>query len=321
MSRTLSNDLIELKPNVEYREPVLKFDFPGLKIGTASYEEGPTGCTVFHFSKRSVFTTDFRGGSGPFLINYHLNIIDAICLAGGSLYGFEAITGVTAELLKQQDYSSDWFQIPLVAGAICYDLGWRNNVIYPDKDLGRAALASAREGVFPMGNQGAGRAATVGKLDPKLMEAGGQGAAFTEIDDTKILFFTVTNSLGALVDKSGRVVRGNYDKSKKKRYKSYELIKNRRISLANEGNTTLSLLVTNQKFSVYELHQIAKQIHSYLSRAIDPFHTVDDGDVLFAVTTNEVKNKKLSTSEFGIIASDIAWDAVLNSFEPKFKLF
>jgi hypothetical protein len=27
--------------------PVLEFDFPGLQVGVAAYEEGPTGCTVF----------------------------------------------------------------------------------------------------------------------------------------------------------------------------------------------------------------------------------------------------------------------------------
>jgi hypothetical protein len=26
----------------------LRFDFPGLRVGIAEYEDGPTGCTVFH---------------------------------------------------------------------------------------------------------------------------------------------------------------------------------------------------------------------------------------------------------------------------------
>ena len=90
----LSNDLLELEPKTNIRNPTLRFDFPGLKIGVATYEDGPTGCTTFHFNKKSKFVTDFRGGSGPFLINSHLNIIDAICLTGGSIYGYEAITGV-----------------------------------------------------------------------------------------------------------------------------------------------------------------------------------------------------------------------------------
>ena len=312
---SLSNDLLKLVPKTSIRDPKLTFEFSGLKIGVATYEEGPTGCTTFHFDKKAKMVNDFRGGSGPFLINSHLNVIDAICFTGGSLYGFEAITGITSELLKMQNYKSEWFTIPLVAGAICYDLGWRKNVIYPDKLLARAAIRTERQGIFPLGNQGAGRATTVGKLNYPLLEPGGQGGSFIKIGDTKILFFTVTNSLGALIDKNGFVVRGNYDRTKDRRFLSKDIIKHYEVHSYN-ANTTLNLLVTNQKFSVYELNQIARQVHSSLSKAIDPIHTVDDGDVLFAVTTDEIDNRSLPSSAFGIEASELAWDAILKSFEP-----
>ncbi|MHA2365760.1 MAG: P1 family peptidase [Candidatus Hodarchaeales archaeon] len=318
-NKPLSNDLIDLKPKTNYRDPVLKFDFPGLKIGIGEYEEGPTGCTVFHFAKRVRMTSDFRGGSGPFIINQHAEWIDAICFTGGSLYGHEAITGVNSELLKMQGYKSDWLTVPMVAGAICYDLGWRANTIYPDKKLARATIVSARENIFPLGNQGAGRLATVGKLVISMVEPGGQGAAFLEIGKTKILFFTVVNSLGALIDKSGKVVRGNYDRKNDKRVSGLELLKKHHAINEHSGNTTLNLLVTNQKFNRLELIQIARQVHTSLSRAIDPYHTIDDGDILFAVTTDDVENKDLPVAAFGIAASDIAWDAVLNSFEPDYE--
>ena len=187
-------------------------------------------------------------------------------------------------------------------------------MIYPDKNLARAAIRTERDGIFPLGNQGAGRATTVGKLNYNLLEPGGQGGSFIEIGDTKILFFTVTNSLGALINKQGQVVRGNFDRQKNKKILSRDLVKEYEVYSYN-ANTTLNLLVTNQKFSVYELNQIARQVHSSLSKAIDPYHTVDDGDVLFAVTTDEIENKSLSTSAFGIEASDVAWNAVLSSFE------
>ena len=29
----------------------LELDFPGLEIGIAEYEEGPTGCTVLNFTR------------------------------------------------------------------------------------------------------------------------------------------------------------------------------------------------------------------------------------------------------------------------------
>jgi L-aminopeptidase/D-esterase-like protein len=48
-----------------------------------------------------------------------------------------------------------------------------------------------------------------------------------------------------------------------------------------------------------------------MARAIQPFHTVYDGDVLYAVTTNEVSNPALDAISAGVVASELAWDAVL----------
>ena len=39
----------------------LTFDFPGLRIGVAEYDEGPTGCTVFHFEGGAMLERDVRG--------------------------------------------------------------------------------------------------------------------------------------------------------------------------------------------------------------------------------------------------------------------
>ena len=57
-----------------------------------------------------------------------------------------------------------------------------------------------------------------------------------------------------------------------------------------------------------------------MARAIQPFHSMNDGDVLFAVTTGEVENRSLNLTDLGLLTSELAWDAVLNSFarkEPK----
>jgi len=35
----------KLTPHVSYDGPALKFDFPGVMVGVAEYEEGPTGTT------------------------------------------------------------------------------------------------------------------------------------------------------------------------------------------------------------------------------------------------------------------------------------
>jgi L-aminopeptidase/D-esterase-like protein len=47
-----------------------------------------------------------------------------------------------------------------------------------------------------------------------------------------------------------------------------------------------------------------------MARAIQPFHALVDGDVLFTVTTNDVE-EELGSIELGVVASELAWDAVL----------
>ena len=79
------------------------------------------------------------------------------------------------------------------------------------------------------------------------------------------------------------------------------------------GNTTLSLVVTNQALSYRELQRLAMQTHTSMARAIHPFHTEHDGDLLFAATTAEIHNVTLEAGDLAAWASELAWDAVLAS--------
>lgn len=284
----------------------LTFDFPGLRIGVAEYEEGPTGCTVFHFPSGAMIERDVRGGSpGTF---GDLDWVDAICLAGGSLYGLEACTGVAAELFEQRNYDTGWTAIADVTGAIIFDFGPRENAVYPDKELGRAALRAAEEGSFPLGQRGAGRSATVGKtFGFELAEPGGQGGAFRQIGPTRVAVFTVVNAVGAVVDRDGTVVRGHFERHTGERRALVEGIEAR----VTGGSTTLTVIATSQKLDRWVLRQLARQVHTSMARAIHPFHALTDGDVLFAATTNEVENDELDSLTLGVVASELAWDAVL----------
>src|SRR5216117_1737137 len=202
-----SNDTLHPKPITEIdAKRWLDVDFSGLEIGVAEYAEGPTGCTVFHFPEGASMHIDVRGGS-PGINGEHLQVINAICFAGGSLYGLEASTGVAAELFAKRGYSTKWMDIALVAGAIIFDYGRRENAIYPDKELGRAATRALRAGRFPLGPHGAGCSATAGHGE--TAEPSGQGGAFRVVGKTRIAVFTVVNAYGAIVDRAGTVVRGN----------------------------------------------------------------------------------------------------------------
>src|SRR5262249_39290027 len=135
-------------------------------------------------------------------------------------------SGVTAELWAKRNYSTRWEDVALVSGAVIYDFTPRGNAIYPDKALGRAALQAARPDVFPLGPHGAGCSATVGKwlLAPYQHEKGGQGGAFRQIGQTKIAVFAVVNSLGAIVNRQGEVVRGHLNPKTGKRHHIRDVI-------------------------------------------------------------------------------------------------
>jgi L-aminopeptidase/D-esterase-like protein len=315
-----TNDALELVPRTELPGSTLELDFPGLEIGCAEYDEGPTGCTVFSFlPDGAACSTDVRGGS-PGTIGAQYEWVHAICLAGGSLYGLEAATGVAAEIFAQRGYATGWLDIPLVAGAIVFDYGGRETAIYPDKALGRAAVRAARAGVFPVGARGAGRSATVGKtFEFAQGEPAGQGGAFRLIGDARVAVFTVVNAVGAIVDREGAVVRGHLDLATGIRRGLVAGVEERlaegRSVRPPPSSTTLTVVVTNLRLDQRSLRSLARQVHASMARAIHPFHALVDGDVLFAVTTNEVESPLLDPIGLGVIASELAWDAVLRAVE------
>ena len=300
MSGPVTNDVIHPVPRTEFpKGRALEFDFPGLEIGVAEYEEGPTGCTVFHLAKVASLSIDVRGGS-PGVNGQHLDAINAICFAGGSLYGLEASTGVAAELFRMRGYSTKWIDIALVSGAIIFDYGTRQNAIYPDKELGRAAVRAMRPGRFPLGARSVGRSATASHGAGG--ELAGQGGAYRESGPTKILAFVVVNAYGCIVDRSGKVVRG----------KPTGPVPGR---VPRSGNTTLSLVVTNQKLDRLQLQSIGRQVHTSMARGIQPFHARWDGDVMYMASTQDVANAELDEVTLGELASDAMWDAILASYD------
>lgn len=307
--------------------PALRFDLPGVEIGVAEYPEGPTGATVFHFPTPVMVVVDVRGGS-PGTINsdtlrlaYDEPYVDAITFAGGSSYGLSVATGVAEALRDRREDAGALANIATVAGAIIFDLGSRRfTTITPDAALARAALDAARPGVFPQGAAGAGRFATQGGFF-NARTWSGQGGAFRQIGPTRVAVFTVVNALGHVVDREGRVVRcagprpdecGTITDRIGERLAALEPADGAEPG----GNTTLTLVVTNQRLPVWALQRLATQVHMAMGRAIQPYATTADGDVLFAATTGEIDNDEMSVEELGLLASEVAWDAVLASVPP-----
>jgi L-aminopeptidase/D-esterase-like protein len=326
------------KPHVSYDGPALTFDFPGVKIGVAEYEEGPTGTTVLYFPTPVVAAVDVRGGA-PGTVNtdvlrlaYDDPVANAIVLSGGSSYGLSAATGVANALKDMISDSGNFDDVAVVPGAIIFDLGDRRfNTITPDEELGRAALASARGGWFPLGARGAGRFAMQGYgLD--ITQHSGQGAAFRQSGDTKVLVVTVNNG-GLVVDRKGQVMRcshpvDGYCGSIADVIAAHlATLGNPKQAGANLGNnqinpqgltrhTTITIVVTNKSLPFWALQRLGVQVHNSMARGDQPMAEGDDGDTLFTVTTGKVVGAAISDADMddlGMLASETAWDALLAS--------
>jgi hypothetical protein len=153
----------------------------------------------------------------------------------------------------------------------------------------------------------------------------GQGAAYREAGPTKVLVFTVVNAFGSIVDRQGQILRcrhmsasgcGTIVDRLSARLKSLTLNTPDSTREGPSPNTTITLVVTNQKLQPWALQRLAVHVHTSMARAIQPFATGSDGDTLYAVTTGEVDNPQLSSVNLGLLASEVAWDAVLASVPP-----
>ena len=320
---------------------VLEFDFPALRVGVAERDDGPTGTTVFYFPDGVTAAADVRGGAPgtmnvPAVMNgYEDPFFRAVVFSGGSSYGLAAATGAAEEIGRLKRNEGDHDFIAGVLGAIIYDVGGRRfSRVTPDAALGAEAVRAAIPNVFPLGARGAGRFAMQGIYFNQGAASGsyegwahsGQGGAFRQVGPTKVAVFTVVNSLGTVVDRQGRVVRCHRNDPDVSCPRIRDLMSStlsERVSSADlvpgdttgglTTNTTLTLVVTNETLSYAELRRLAVQVHTSMGRAIQPFATSADGDVLYAVTTNEVENEAFGRADLEVLASEVAWDAVLSS--------
>ncbi len=107
----------------------------GISIGHFTDRDGLTGCTVVLAPAGVTASVDIRGGAPGTLETALLSPFAAVgelhglLLTGGSAPGLGAAAGVSAFLRERgHGYRTPYARVPLVAGAVIYDLG-----------LGRAA--------------------------------------------------------------------------------------------------------------------------------------------------------------------------------------
>lgn len=326
-----------LQPVVNAHDQVLELDWPGLRVGTGEYAEGPTGVTVFYFPKRVLAAVDVLGGSPSSVNSDYLELgydypeLDAVVFAGGSWYGLEAVTAVSSALKDDGLRDGNAFgtvaspepNIAFAVGSIIFDFGPRRlNEIYPDKALAQAAFRGAREGFFPQGAHGAGRMAKFGGFFG-CNAYSGQGGAQRQSGEIKVAAFAVVNAYGLVTDRTGHPAACYPEKNWPENLRTADLLedfpavrnpdwKGRTASPGGRNsNTTISLVVVNQKLTPAELKRLAVQVHTSMSRAIQPFATLYDGDALYAVSTAEVEEQLMTGPDLGMLASEVMWDAIL----------
>lgn len=322
-------------------ENTLSYDWPMLKVGTGTYEDGPTGVTVFQFEKKALVAIDVRGG-GPGTVNapymdlgYNYAELDTIVFSGGSWYGLEAVTAVATALKDDGIRDGNAFSlepnIAMSVGSIIFDFGSRRlNEIYPDKRLAQAAFRAAKTGSFPLGAYGAGRFAKSGGFFG-CNSFSGQGGAYREIDGVKIAAFVIANPYGAITKRDGSLAACYRAEGwPEGTIHTADLMQGFPASretgksaaqdeAASSKNTTVSMIVTNQKMDPADLKRLAAQVHTSMARGIQPFATQYDGDVLYAVSTGELEEPKFYSPDLGVLASEVMWDAILASVPEQQK--
>ena len=304
------------------------FDFPELWVGSAEYEEGPTGCTLLHFPAGAQAAVDVRGGAvaGRELAGLSptdgWSEVDGVLFTGGSTFGLDSASGVMHGLLERRSGSTAFDDLPAVPTAAVYDFSGRDNSVYPDGELGLQALQNAKSGHAYVGRVGAGRHVSVGSyFGESYAEPAGQGAAFLQVQGIKIFALCVANACGHILNREGQVVAGGKDPVTGERVAVHERLLSSRshdvpsaASIRPAKNTVLSAVVTQVALDRLELLRVAIMAHAALARLVDPFHSPEDGDVVFACSTQSAPfPKDFDIGDIGVFAGRTLQDALLDA--------
>jgi L-aminopeptidase/D-esterase-like protein len=266
-------------------------DVPGIRVGQVQRvgEGWLTGVTVVLPPVGTVGGVDVRGG-GPGTHETDaldprafVSLVDAVVLTGGSAYGLVAAHG--AQRWCAQNHrgyrvgDAPEEVVPIVPAASIYDLGRGGTFhTHPTEQMGfEAALAAAispEYGPVERGTVGAGTGAAI--VDETFK--GGVGSASVrlpaEYGDVLVGALVVVNSFG-------RPLQGQ------------DLLATPSPATFRPGahpplNTTLAVVATNARLDPAQTSRMASTAHDGFARALDPVHTLADGDTIFALATGEV---------------------------------
>ncbi len=296
-------------------------DIPGLRVGHASDFAGVTGCTVILCEQGAVAGLDVRGsaantrGAEACYPGHIVEKIHAVVLAGGSAFGLEAATGVMRYLEgRGVGFETGAARVPIVAGAILYDLAIGSSAARPDAAMGEAAAAAAGDGAVEEGSVGAGTGATVGKLFgiERAMKGGVGGATVEIAGGVKVAALVVVNAFGDVVDPStGKPLAGARLSAESRELAGMAASMKQgqaRRGFTVEANTTLVVLATNAALNKVQASKLAAMAQAGCARALSPVHTMYDGDLVFALSLGEAR---ADLNALGVAAAEAVAAAIL----------
>ena len=298
-------------------------DVPGLKVGHSTDFSGVTGCTAILCEQGSIAAVDVRGGApathefGALASPSLVQRCHAILFTGGSAFGLEAASGVT-RFLSENDigFQTRVRPVPIVPAAAIFDLAIGSADCYPSVIQGYEAAQVATNDLVEQGCVGAGTGATIAKLagTERCLKGGLGSSSLIGPEGVIVGCLAVTNAIGSIYEPlSGEVIAA--PRGEAGRFLSIEesLALHTATVEASRQNTTLICVATNASLSHSQLQRLTIHAHDGLSRSIFPVHTAADGDIAFALSTEEKELEEKHLLTLAVMTTLVVERAIVKS--------
>lgn len=298
-------------------------DVKGLKVGQIEDVDALTGCTVVICEEGATCGVDVRGSAPGTRETDLLDPINsvqkvhAVVLSGGSAFGLESTCGVS-KYLEEKNIGFDVgvCKVPIVTGAVLFDLGVGDYKVRPDKEMGYKACLNASETELKQGNYGAGCGATVGKIKGlNYVTKGGIGSCSIKLDNGIVVSALIAvNAFGDIYE-DGKVIAGVLNDDKTKLLNTYEIMKSGSVKGGFKiDNTTIGIVATNAKLTKAQCKKISQMAHDGYAKSIFPIHTPHDGDAIFTMSTGKIQVDSDITL-LGSLAAEVVEKSIINAIK------
>lgn len=294
----------------------------GIKIGNYTNLVAATGCTVILCEEGAVAGVDVRGsapGTRETDLLRPVNLVDkvhAVLLTGGSSFGLNAAQGVMQYLEERGiGYNTGAAKVPIVSAAVLYDLDIGSADVRPGPAEGYAACLNASNSEMAEGCTGAGTGATVGKLlGIKQATKGGLGIASEQIGRNILVTAVVAvNAVGDIIEpKTGNILAGARRTDGRTFADSNKILHKLGLHWYSElpTNTTIGAVITNAALNKEQINKVAQMGQDGIARAIDPCHTMYDGDTIFALSVGQ---EHCDVNLIGVVAAHLVSAAIIRA--------